>query len=176
MAVAMALLAPLTAVAQAPSACSLLTAKDAERLMGAPLPENFRSDTPPSAENGHDHTTVCGWFPNGYKLATASAPPERGVQLTLHTMRTPAEAKSFHGHGVEMSQQMAKSSPLGAKVAPVAGVGESALIDQKQLGGVHIATLQFLKGKVAAQVQVWRKDAPAQESATATSRHVADKL
>lgn len=171
-----ALTVPLAVMAQSPSACSLLTAQDAERLMGAPLSENFKRESKPTSENGHDHTTVCGWFPKGYNLATASAPPERGVQLSVHAFRTPAEAKAFHGHAAEMAEQMAKGSPLGGKVASVAGVGEAAVVDQKQLGGVHIATMSFLKGKVAAQVQVWRKDAPAQDSATAVSKQVVSKL
>jgi hypothetical protein len=50
--------------------------------MGAPLESNFRNESQPDSVNGHDHTTVCGWFPKGYNLSTADKPPERGVQLT----------------------------------------------------------------------------------------------
>jgi len=168
--------APTTVMAQAASACSLLTAQDAATLMGMPLPENVKHESLPDAQNGHDHTTVCGWFPKGYKLATADAPPERGVQLTLHTLRTPAEAQAFHKNTTEMVQEAAKSNPSVGKFSPAAGVGQRAVLGQKQIAGVHIATLSFLKGKVAAQVQVWRKDTPAGESATAASKRIADKL
>jgi len=51
--------------------------------MGAPLPEPFKSETLPEMHNGHDHATACGWFPKGYNPATADAPPERGILLTL---------------------------------------------------------------------------------------------
>ena len=76
--------------APAAAACGALTSQDAAALMGAPLEANFTNETAPDSLNGHDHTTVCGWFPKGYDLKKADAPPERGVQLTLHTFRTPA--------------------------------------------------------------------------------------
>src|SRR5689334_2072439 len=73
------------------AACKALSQQDAAALMGAPLESNFRNETPADAVNGHDHTTVCGWFPKGFDLKSAGAPPERGVLLTLHTFRTPGE-------------------------------------------------------------------------------------
>ena len=58
------------------AACNALTEQDAAALMGAPLESNFRNESKPDAMNGHDHTTVCGWFPKGYDLKKADAPPE----------------------------------------------------------------------------------------------------
>lgn len=149
-------------------ACTALTAQDAAALMGAPLESNFAKESPPDAVNGNDHTTVCGWFPKGYALATADGPPERGVQLTLHTFRKPAEARKFH--------DMTKDGPPGGKPKAVAGVGEGAVIDQKVFSGTQVATIRFLKGVHAAQIQTWRKDKGAAESATAAARQVVGKL
>ncbi len=159
----------LTEASAAPaSACGALTAPDAAALMGAPLESNFRNETPPDAQNGHDHTTVCGWFPKGFDLKKAEAPPERGVQLTLHTFRTPAEAKKFH--------DMTKGGPPAGKPKAVAGIGQDAVIDEKTFSGVRVATIRFLKGVHAAQIQTWHKDKPAVDSASAAARQVVGKL
>ncbi|MCE9658540.1 MAG: hypothetical protein K8R60_08265 [Burkholderiales bacterium] len=171
-----AMAVPVAAAAQARTACQLLSAADAASLMGAPLPEPFKSEMRPEKENGHDHKTACGWFPKGVKLATADAPPERGILLTLHRLRTPHEAATFHEHSTGMMRDAAQSNPALGKSAPAPGIGEEAELTQKELGGVRIATLRFLKGTVAGQVQVWRKDGPAGDVATAAAKRVVAKL
>jgi len=108
-----AMAVPATGLAQTRTACELLSADEAASLMGAPLPEPFKSETLPEMHNGHDHATACGWFPKGYNPATADAPPERGILLTL---------------------------------------------------------------QVAGQVQVWRKDGPAGDAATAAAGRVVARL
>jgi hypothetical protein len=158
-----------TAAAAPASACGALTEQDAAALMGAPLESNFRNETPADSLNGHDHTTVCGWFPKGYDLKKAEAPPERGVQLTLHTFRTPAEAKMFH--------DMTKKGPLGGKPKTVPDVGHDAVMEEKNFSGTRVATVHFLKGVHAAQIQTWRKEkAAAIDSATTAARQVVGKL
>ena len=149
------------------AACTALSQQEAATLMGAPLESNFRNETAPDAVNGHDHTTVCGWFPKGFDLKSAGAPPERGVQLTLHTFRTPAEAKQFH--------DMTKNGMPGSKHKPVSGVGQDAVIDEKTYSGIRVATIRFLKGPHAAQVQTWSKDKGG-EAATAAATKVVAKL
>ena len=153
-------------VAAAESACGALTAQDATALMGAPLESNFKNETKPDALNGHDHTTVCGWFPKGYDLKKADAPPERGVQLTLHTFRTQAEAKMFH--------DMTKNGLPGSKPKAVSGVGQDAVIEEKKFSGTRVATIHFLKGVHAAQIQTWHKDKT--DLATTAARQVVAKL
>lgn len=77
--------------AVAASDCTVLTTPDAAALLSTPLPENFKSDSPPAPEIGHDSTSACGWFPTGYSLATASAPPDHGILIVVHAFRTPAD-------------------------------------------------------------------------------------
>ena len=159
----------ITEAAAAPaSACGVLTSEDAAALMGTPLESNFRNETPPDSLNGHDHTTVCGWFPKGYDIKKADAPPERGVQLTLHTFRTPAEAKMFH--------DMTKKGPSGGKPKAVPGVGQDAVMEVKNFSSARVATIHFLKGVHAAQIQTWRKDRTAADSATEAAKKVVGKL
>lgn len=172
---AVAALAPAAALAQ--TACATLDATAAAALVGGPVVAGFRSDTPASASNGHDHATVCGFFPKGYDIRTADRPPERGVQVTLHTMRSPADARNFHTNTSEMVVEMAQARKTGAKFAAVPGVGEAAQLETGvSIDGVDVAHLRFLKGKVAAQVTAWRKGAPAGDTATAAAKAIAGKL
>ncbi|HMV21301.1 MAG TPA: hypothetical protein PKL28_15460 [Rhodocyclaceae bacterium] len=167
----------LPGAAMAATACSLLSSQDAATLAGVALPENFKAETPPTRENGNDHTTVCGWFPKGYNLATAAGAPEAGVQLTVHDMKTPAEAKTFHTHSAEMTREIAKSGPLAGKISAPAGLGDNAVLDVKTLqGNAQVATLQFFKGSAALQIQAWSKGPGAGEVATKAAKQVAGKL
>ena len=150
------------------AACNALPQQDAAALMGVPLESNFRNETAADAVNGHDRTTVCGWFPKGYNLKTADKPPENGISLTLHTFRTSGEAKQFH--------DMTKRGPASEKPKPVSGVGDDAVIDEKTFSGTRVATIRFVKGTHAAQIQTWRKDKTAAESATAAAKQVVAKL
>src|SRR5687768_11693178 len=163
---------PIAAAAEA-AACTLLPAASAAAAMATALPENFKRESKPSAENGHDHTTICGWFPKGYNLAKAEAPPSRGVQLSLHTMKDAADAKAFHGLNVETA---ADGSKAGGKPTPLPGVADGAVIQHKQVGGVHLANVWLLKGRVAAQLQVWNKDAAPGDAATTLARQIAGRL
>ena len=171
-----AMVVPATGLAQTRTACELLSADEAASLMGAPLPEPFKSETLPEMHNGHDHATACGWFPKGYNPATAEAPPERGILLTLHRLRTATEAQTFHSRITTTIRDAARSNPALGTSSCAAGIGEAAELGQKELARVRIATLRFLKGTVAGQVQVWRKDGPAGDAATAAARQVVAKL
>jgi hypothetical protein len=164
--------ASLPRAAFAASACDSFGSEDAATLVGGPVPANERAEMKPTAENGYDHTTVCGWFPQGYKLATANAPPPHGAQLTLHEMRTPAEAQAFHENITSMMEEVAKASPQAGTFTPASGLGDAAVLQQQKLGGVHLATVRFLKGKVAAQLQVWRAEGPPGDAAVAAARRI----
>jgi hypothetical protein len=170
-------LAALTAAGgthAAPAACAVLPAAEASSAIGARLASNVRRESRPTASNGHDHHTLCGWFPAGYDIAKADAPPPHGVQLSLHALRNPADAKKFHGLAVETTQERAKAT--GGKVATPSGAGEAALVETRSIGGVQVATLHFVKGSVAAQIQVWSREGRATDTATSLARMVASRI
>ncbi|MBL8471840.1 MAG: hypothetical protein JNM98_08580 [Rhodocyclaceae bacterium] len=176
LAVAVAGALAVSGAAHAGTACDLLTEQDAAKLMGAALPENLKSDTPPTAQNGDDHTMVCGWFPKGYKLATADGPPERAIQLTVHAMKSAAAAKGLHDASNEGAREIAKMMPGGSKFTPVKDLGPEASLEQSDIAGVQIATLRFVKGAHAVQIQAWRKDAAPAAGAVAAGKQIAGKF
>ena len=162
--------------ADSAAACAALTARDADALVGTSLPENFVRDTPPTPQNGQDHTRVCGWFPAGYDLATASAPPARGILMTLHVMQSTADAKAFHAQTSAATRALADADPAGSTVTDLIGVGEDAILEQSTTDGAAIVTIKFVKDDTAAQVQVWHDATTAGNVAAAAAKQIADRL
>jgi hypothetical protein len=171
---------PALAAAKAPVASALLSANEAALLVGGPLDEVSKSEVKPNAENGHDHTTICGYFPKGYQLETAERPPERGIQLSLHTFPSRAEAKKFFNFSKEAQQESAKSFP-GGKFSPLKGAGEAGFVSTKVItpepkADYQIALAYFVKGSTMAQLTVWKRSAPVAGIATTAAKQVAAKL
>jgi hypothetical protein len=168
------------AAAQAATACAVLSAQEAVTLVGGPLDEVFHREDKPTMQNGYDHDTVCGYFPKGYNIQKADRPPERGLQVQLHTMRNNDDAKTFYERIADMSMQ--PSGPFtDAKLTPLQGVGEAAFLRASQLepepGAVYqVASVTFLKGKVMGQLTVWKKAAPVDHIANSAVQQVIAKL
>lgn len=171
---------PGWAAAKAATACAVLSAPEAVALVGGPLGEVFRSEDKPTMQNGYDHDTVCGYFPKGYNIQKADRPPERGLQVQLHTMRNNHDAKTFYERMADMTMQPGGPFP-DAKVTPLQGVGEAAFLRELNIepepGAVyHVASVSFLKGKVMGQVMVWKKAAPVDQIAHKAVQQVLAKL
>jgi len=172
------------AISKHPDAAALLTAKDAVAMVAGPLDEVSKLESKPDAENGHDHNTICGYFPKGYRLAEAERPPERGVQLSLHRFPTPKEAQKFYDLTAAAEREMAKtagSATAGSKVEVLKGVGQAGVLSVKKLTPEPKAVYQvgiatFLKGSVMGQLTVWRRDATVAAAASAGAKQIAAKL
>ena len=54
--------------ADAPTACAVLSKREAVALTGGSLGEVLEQETKPTDVNGQDHATVCGYFPKGYSF------------------------------------------------------------------------------------------------------------
>ena len=162
--------------AVAASACDTLSAADAERLLGAPLPETERHAVAPADDNGNDRQSSCGRFPKGYRLEGAEAPPERGVLVELHTLPSADAARRFHDGILHMQTQMA--APGGAGIVKLAAPGEGAYLNPVVLPGssAKITTLTFRKGSTVASVQVWTHGGDVDALARSAAAQVATKL
>jgi hypothetical protein len=169
--------AGIASAADAPVACSVLTEKDAVAVTGGPLGAVFKHETKPVDVNGHDHETGCGYFPKGYDLDKAEGPPERGLMVTLHTMRNKADAKRFYERMYDMAKESGAAQP-GSKIAPVAKLGEAAylqLIKFDPKSGQELANVGFLKGNVMGFLQLWLKR-PLGAAAQAAAQQIVVRL
>lgn len=176
--------APLLGDTKTPTACALINEKDAVELLGGPLGEVYKEDIAPAQQNDFEHTTVCGFFPKGYKIQEADRPPERGIMLQLHAFQTGDKARKFYDIQVSLFQKMIETPngpSAGAKISPLAGFGDSAFLQSEKVEidpktAYQIAILVFVKGSVMGQVQVWKAQAPVNSIAQSAARKVISKL
>jgi hypothetical protein len=168
---------------KSPVACALLNEKEAVALVGGPLGEVFKNEQKPTMENGRDHNSVCGFFPKGYKIATADLPPEQGILLTIHAMQTAAAAKNFYEQSLTSEQEMMSmpGSPLaGGKITTLSGTGKAAYLVENKIepgsSSSGVATIVFLKGNVMGQVQVWKKGGQSVEITKKAVKNLLAKL
>ena len=168
--------APAFAAGAPVSACALLSEAEASKLAGAPLVEVAKSDTAPTDENGNDTQSSCGHFPKGYRIANAGGPPESGVLVKLHTLRSADAAKRFYEGVLDMHKQMPPS--VAGALTMVKGIGAGAYLLPSALADptARITTLTFLKGSVVASVQVWKTAMPVDAIARAAASQVAARL
>jgi hypothetical protein len=171
------LMAEHACAADPPAACAVLSEKQAVAVTGGALGAVFREETAATDENGHDHTTKCGYFPKGYDLAKADGPPERGIMITLHSMPDPDAAKRFYDQLFRMAGRSIESVP-GASIAPVGGVGEAGYLQLMTLAStppVQLANMGFFKGSVMGFMQVWLKRPPG-DAAQGAAKQIVSRL
>jgi hypothetical protein len=145
-----------------PAACAVLSEKQAVALAGGPLGAVVKQESMPADDNGHDHTTKCGYFPKGYDVDKADGPPERGIMITLHAMPDSEAAKRFYEQLFSMAGRSIASVP-GARIAPASGLGEAAYVQLMTLDSnppVQLANVGFFKGSVMGFMRVWLKRPP----------------
>jgi hypothetical protein len=171
------LMAGCACAAEPPGACAVLSEKQAVAITGGALRAVFREEIAATGENGHDHTTKCGYFPKGYDMAKADGPPERGIMITLHGMPDQDAAKRFYDQLFRMAGRSIESMP-GASIAPVGGVGEAGYLQLMTLDSappVQLANMGFFKGSVMAFMQVWLKRPPG-DAAQGAARQIVSRL
>jgi hypothetical protein len=167
-----------------PMACAVLSEQEALALVGGPLGEIFRHVETPHAQNGYDYASICGFFPKGYDIQKADRPPERGIEVALHSLRTKADAKAYYDNSLAARQEMAKlpGSPfVNARYTAVGGLGEAAVLESRSLEPepkvtYSVAAVIFLKGSVMGQVTTWKKGTPDDTIASAAAKQVTAKL
>jgi hypothetical protein len=163
--------------ADPPSACAVLSEKEALALTGGPLREVIKNEKKPTDENGSDHSTACGYFPKGYNFEKAEGPPERGIMITLHNMPSKEAAKRYYNGLFDMVNMPGATRP-GDKITPVSGLGEAAYLKVGKVGldsSGDLADIGFLKGNVMGLLQVWAKRPPG-ETAQSAAKQIISKL
>ena len=172
---------PALAADAALTACTALSEADAVKLLGGPLGEVAKREVKPTAENGYDNNTSCGYFPKGYSLEEAEGPPERGLIVQFHTMRNKDDAKHFYEGVLDLHKQMheAPGSPsAGTRITTVSGMGEGAHLNPVTIPNSRskIVTITFLKGNLVGSVQVFNNAAPVDDIARAAAKQILAKM
>ena len=170
----------LAANAPEPTACGIVTAADAQRLVGGPL-EVKEFAKIPTANGPGTYDSICTYIAKGgnFEAAVTSA---RLLDVTLHFLHSPEEMKKVYENSVEQYRQMAKAPDVpfkNATITPIDGFGDKAfaleaVTDPKT--GYKSALIVFYKGRVGGSVGAWKKPESSLETTKTVLKHILSKL
>jgi hypothetical protein len=163
-----------------PTACSIVTAAEAQKLVGGPLEvKEFAKISTANGPNTYD--SICTYIAKGGNFENAVAAP-RLLDLTLHFLNSADEMKKIYEGSIEQYRQMAKApdAPFkGATITPIDGFGDKAFVleavtDPKT--GYKSALIVFYRGKVGGSVGAWKKPESSLETTKTVVKHILGKL
>lgn len=163
-----------------PTACGIVTAADARKLVGGPLDVKEFAKIP-RADGATTYDSICSYIGKGSNfesVVTAS----RLLDVTLHFLHSAEEMKTIYEGSMEQYRQMAKApdAPFtNAAITPIDGFGDQAfaveaVTDPKT--GYKSALIVFYKGKVGGSVAAWKKPDSSLETTKTVLRHILTKL
>jgi len=168
------------ATAPEPTACSIVTAADAQRLVGGPLQvKEFAKIATANGPGTYD--SICTYIAKGGNFENAVT-ASRLLDVTLHFLHSADEMKKIYDGSMEQYRQMAKApdAPFkNATIMPIEGLGDKAFVleavtDPKT--GYKSALIVFYKGKVGGSVGAWKKPDSSLETTKTVVRHILTKL
>jgi hypothetical protein len=170
----------LAAKAPEPTACGIVTAADAQRLVGGPLQVKEFAKIP-TANGPGTYDSICTYIAKGGNFENAVT-ASRLLDVTLHFLHSAEEMKNIYDGSMEQYRQMAKApdAPFkNATITPIEGFGDKAFVleavtDAKT--GYKSALIVFYKGKVGGSAGAWKKPDSSLETTKAVVRHILTKL
>jgi len=169
-----------TANTPEPTACGIVTAADAQKLVGGPL--DVKEFAKVATANGPGtYDSICTYIAKGgdpENPVTAS----RLLDLTLHFLNSAEEMKNVYEGSIEQYKQMATApdAPFkNATITPLSGFGDRAFVleavtDAKT--GYKSALIVFYKGRVGGAVGAWKKPDSSLETTKTVLRYILSKL
>ena len=163
-----------------PTACGIVSAADAQKLVGGPL-EVKEFAKIPTANGPGTYDSICTYIAKGGNFENAVTAP-RVLDLTLHFLHSADETKKIYEGSIEQYRQMAKApdAPFkNATITPVDGFGDKAFVleavtDPKT--GYKSALIVFYKGRVGGSVGAWKKPESSLETTKAVVKHILSRL
>lgn len=170
----------IAANAAEPTACGIVTAADAQKLVGGPLDVKEFVKIP-TANGPGTYDSICTYIAKGGNFENAVA-ASRLLDVTLHFLNSADEMKSIYEGSIDQYRQMAQApdAPFkNATITSIDGFGDKAFVleavtDPKT--GYKSALIVFYKGKVGGSVGAWKKPDSSLETTKAVLRHILSKL
>ena len=169
-----------TANTPEPTACGIVTAADAQKLVGGPLDVKEFAKVPTANDHG-TYDSICTYIAKGGDPENPVTAP-RLLDLTLHFLNSAEEMKNVYDASIEQYRQMATApdAPFkNATITPLSGFGDRAFVleavtDPKT--GYKSALIVFYKGRVGGSVGAWKKPDSSLETTKTVLRHILSKL
>jgi hypothetical protein len=162
------------------SACSIVTADDAQRFVGGPLDVKEFAKIP-VANSSNAYYSICTYIAKGGSFENSVTSP-RMIDLTLHFLNSPEEMKNIYGNSLEEYRQMARSPDAPYKnaiITPLGGFGDQAFVLQAVTDpktGYKSTLIVFYKGAIGGSVAAWKKPEPSLETTKTVLRHILSRL
>jgi hypothetical protein len=172
--------AALAANAPEPTACGIVTAADAQRLVGGPLQVKEFAKIP-TANGPGTYDSICTYIAKGGNFEHAVT-ASRLLDVTLHFLYSADEMKKIYDDSMEQYRQMARApdAPFkNATIMPIDGFGDKAFVLEAVTDprtGYKSALIVFYKGKVGGSVGAWKKPDSSLETTKTVVRHILTKL
>lgn len=162
------------------TACSMVTAVDAEKFVGAPLDVN-KIDKKIMINAPWTHDSLCTYMPQGVKT---DDPTEiaRFLDVSLRFFPTAEAAQAIHQATLEQFRKMNGSAEVPFKILalnPVDGIGAKAFYVEIQTdtkSDFKSAMIMFVKDTVGGAVSAWKRPESSLELSKAVLQHVLKKL
>jgi hypothetical protein len=170
----------LAANAPEPTACGIITAADAQKLVGGPLDVKEFAKVP-TANGPGTYDSICTYIAKGGNFENAVA-ASRLLDVTLHFLNSGDEMKTIYEGSIEQYRQMAEApdAPFkNATITPIEGFGDKAFVleavtDPKT--SYKSALMVFYKGRVGGSIGAWKKPESSLETTKAVAKHILSKL
>jgi hypothetical protein len=175
--------AALTASAAEPfdiAACATVTAKDAEKFIGAPLEVN-KIDKKIMLNAPWTHDSLCTYLPQGVK-SDDPAEIARFLDVRLRFFPTVEAAQAVHQATLEQFRKMAGSPEAPFKIIavnPLEDFAASAFYVEIQTDAksdFKSAMIMFAKNTVGGAISAWKKPESSLALSKAVLQHVLAKL
>lgn len=170
----------IAATAPEVTACSMVSAADAQKLLGGELDVQEFAKVPTAGGAG-TYDSVCTYIAKGGSFANP-VDSSRFLDVTLHFLNSADDMKTVYEDSLGQYRDMAKAADApfkNALITPLTGFGDRAFVveavtDPKT--NYKSALIVFYKGKAGGTVSAWKKPQSSLETSKTVLRHILTKL
>lgn len=170
----------MAATAPEVTACGMVSAADAQKLLGGELDVQEFAKIPTAGGAG-TYDSVCTYIAKGGNFANPVG-SSRFLDVTLHFLNSAGEMKMVYEDSLGQYRDMAKAADApfkNALITPLAGFGDRAFVveavtDPKT--NYKSALIVFYKGRTGGTVSAWKKPQSSLETTKTVLRHILSKL
>jgi hypothetical protein len=170
----------IAATAPEVTACSMVSAADAQKLLGGELDVQEFAKVPTAGGAG-TYDSVCTYIAKGGSFANP-VDSSRFLDVTLHFLNSADDMKTVYEDSLGQYRDMAKAADApfkNALITPLTGFGDRAFVveavtDPKT--NYKSALIVFYKGRAGGTVSAWKKPQSSLETTKTVLRHILSKL
>ena len=170
----------IAATAPEVTACSMVSAADAQKLLGGELDVQEFAKIPTAGGAG-TYDSVCTYIAKGGSFANP-VDSSRFLDVTLHFLNSADDMKTVYEDSLGQYRDMANAADApfkNALITPLTGFGDRAFVveavtDPKT--NYKSALIVFYKGRAGGTVSAWKKPQSSLETTKTVLRHILSKL